>query len=206
MNYNNLRKLLNTYKLLLASGSPRRVRLLNDAGISFRQLIPDIDESNSKQFEPYQLAVHLARRKARAATNQAKDNEIILGCDTIVILNNKILGKPTSKQEAIQMLTDLAGNRHTVCSAVALVGPGENIVDGYELTDVFFKEVSFEDIENYVNSGEPMDKAGAYGIQERGVFLVDRFEGNIDNVIGLPMKLVDKLAGRLGEKLEKHGG
>jgi septum formation protein len=205
MNYNKLRKLLEKYSLVLASGSPRRVRLLNDAGIAFRQLIPDIDESNSKHLKPYELATLLAEEKSQAALVQSNNNEVILGCDTIVVLNNRILGKPSSKEEAIRMLTDLAGNKHTVCSAVALLTRESEIISDYELTDVYFKKVAKQEIENYVDSGEPMDKAGAYGIQERGVFLVDRFAGNIDNVIGLPMSLLDELAGRLVEKLKIYG-
>jgi septum formation protein len=205
MNYKNLHKLLEKYRLVLASGSPRRVKLLNEAGIGFRQVIPDIEESNSKDFKPYELATSLAEKKSRAVFKQTNDYEIILGCDTIVILNGNILGKPLSKEEAIKMLTDLTDNKHTVCSAIALMAPNGEEVSGYELTDVFFKQVSRREIVNYVDSGEPMDKAGAYGIQERGVFLVDRFDGNIDNVIGLPMALLDELAGRLEKKLKLYG-
>lgn len=206
MKYKNLQKLLTTYNLVLASGSPRRVRLLNEANISFRQIIPDIDEKNSKHLKPGELATFLAREKSNAVLEQARDNEFILGCDTIVILGEQILGKPSSRKDAVQMLQRLSGNRHTVCSAIALLVASGEIVSDLELTDVYFKAVSSEEIEEYVNTGEPLDKAGAYGIQDRGVFLVDRFAGNIDNVIGLPMALLDKLAGRLGEKMRLYDG
>ncbi len=204
--YKNLRKLLKVYELVLASGSPRRVRLLNEASIDFRQIIPHIDETNPKQLKPDELAILLARKKSQAVLEQVIDNEVILGCDTIVILNERVLGQPASKKEAAQMLTQLSGTKHTVCSAIALQAASGEIVSGFELTDVYFKNVSSEEIEDYVNTGEPLDKAGAYGIQDRGVFLVDRFAGNIDNVIGLPMTLLDELAGRLGEKMRLYAG
>jgi len=198
--YKNLHRLIHRFNLVLASGSPRRVRLLGEAGIEFRQIVPDINENNSKQLRPYELAIYLAEKKAEVVINRAKANEIILGCDTIVVLDNKILGKPSSKTEARQMLSLLAGRKHTVCSAIALRAVSGESVSGYELTDVYFKNVSAIEIEKYVNTGEPLDKAGAYGIQDKGVFLVDRFTGNIDNIIGLPMTLLDKLAGKLGKK------
>jgi len=204
--YKNLRRLLDIYNLVLASGSPRRVGLLIEAGIAFRQIIPDINEANSKQLKPYELAMLLARKKSQAVVEQINNNEVVLGCDTIVVLNEQILGKPSSKNEAVQMLAQLAGNKHTVCSAIALTTANDETAGGFELTDVYFKKVSLREIEDYAASGEPLDKAGAYGIQERGVFLVDRFVGNIDNVIGLPMTLLDELAGRLGEKLRLYAG
>jgi septum formation protein len=162
--------------------------------------VPDIDEKNNDQLKPYELATHLAEKKAESIIGRAKVGDIILGCDTIVILDNKILGKPSSKIEAQQMLSLLAGRKHTVCSAIALRTVSGEPVSGHELTDVYFKNVSPIEIEKYVDTGEPLDKAGAYGIQDTGVFLVDRFVGNIDNIIGLPMTLLDKLAGKLGEK------
>jgi len=206
MKYKNLKKLLANYKLILASGSPRRIRLLNEANISYRQIIPDINEDNSKQLKPNELATFLAREKSNAVFEQAKDNEIILGCDTIVILGEHILGKPSSKKEAVRMLKRLSGNRHTVCSAIALLAASGEMVSDFELTDVYFRAVSSDEIEDYVNTGEPMDKAGAYGMQGRGIFLVDRFAGNIDNVIGLPMALLDELAGRLSEQMRLYAG
>jgi septum formation protein len=197
MTYPNLRTLLEKYNLVLASGSPRRVGILKDNGVLFRQAIPDIDENNDSDLPPVELAVSLAEKKARAVGTRLSDSDVALGCDTIVILRGMILGKPESPAHAIEMLSSLSGNMHTVCSAIALLKKNGVKVSGYELTDVFFREVSEKQIKEYVASGEPMDKAGAYGIQELGGFLVDRIEGNIDNVIGLPMTLLDKLAGRI---------
>lgn len=161
--------------------------------------MPAIDEDNNTDIAPFELATRLAEKKAEAVRHDIHEDEIALGCDTIVVLHNEILGKPFSRDEAVAMLSSLAGQKHTVCSAVALASPCGDMVSGYELTDVYFKAVPLIDIERYVETGEPLDKAGAYGIQDKGVFLVDRVQGNIDNVIGLPMTLLDELAGKLIE-------
>ncbi|SYZ73344.1 conserved hypothetical protein [Candidatus Zixiibacteriota bacterium] len=194
--YKNIERLLKIYGLVLASGSPRRVDILNKAGIAFRQIIPNLDEKDDVDPDPCRLSTILAEAKAHCVMNQAKKNEIVLGCDTIVILNGRILGKPRSARQASQMLTALSGAEHTVCSAIALVDSGGKTVAGFETTKVYFNEVSAEAIREYIDTGEPMDKAGAYGIQGKGGFLVDRIVGNIDNVTGLPMTLLDSLAGK----------
>jgi septum formation protein len=196
-NYSNLAALLDKYELVLASGSPRRVRILKEAGIGFRQIIPDIDENGDPDIPPEQLAVHLAQKKARAVLSVVTDREVILGCDTIVVLKGKILGKPESKEHAFEILSRLSGHKHTVCSAAALSLKNGRTVSGYELTEVIFNPVTGEEIRGYIETGEPLDKAGAYGIQGFGAFLVDRYNGNLDNVIGLPMTLVNDLAGKL---------
>jgi septum formation protein len=202
--FKNILQLFNRHHLILASGSPRRVKILSDAKIPFRQIIPDIDEDNHKINDPIKLAVFLAERKSLAIKDRLADDEIALGCDTIVILKKKILGKPKSPKEAFQMLSDLSGNCHTVCSAIALMNARGIIRSGYELTDVHFNKVLKEDIYSYIGTGEPMDKAGAYGIQEEGRFLVDRIEGNLDNVIGLPMNLLEKLAAEMLTEQERY--
>jgi len=196
--------MLGRYRMVLASGSPRRVRILKEQGVSFRQLVPNIDETNGRNLPPYKLAVHLAEEKAAAVMNMVTEDEVILGCDTIVILDDEIIGKPSDQGEAAAMLGRLSGRKHTVCSAVALVSPGNGLFSGYELTEVYFNEVSRQAIEAYVVTGEPLDKAGAYGIQGRGVFLVDTIRGNIDNVIGLPMTLVNELAGKVMGGRNRH--
>lgn len=200
MNYKYLSHLIENRKLILASGSPRRVQILTEAGISFHQIIADIDENNNLNLHPFDLAVWLSGQKASAVAGKASPDDIILGCDTIVVLDKQVLGKPLDKEMAIEMLTALSGRKHTVCSAVVLKS-GKEMVGGYELTDVYFRTTSREDIVKYVETGEPMDKAGAYGIQDIGVFLVDRVTGNIDNVIGMPMTLLERCAGELALKL-----
>ncbi len=183
----------------MASGSPRRVFLLQEAGIEFRQIIPDIHEDNNLHTEPYRLATILAEKKAEAVLDKISGDEIALGCDTIVILDGKILGKPVSPADAVDMLTQMSGRMHVVCSAVALMDKGRNLASGFELTDVYFNAVTERQIIDYVETGEPLDKAGSYGIQDLGVFLVDRIVGNIDNVIGLPLVLLDGIAGKMAE-------
>ncbi len=197
MTYSNLSNLLRRYRLVLASGSPRRIGILRNCGVSFRQIIPDIDEGNNIDMNPTQLATLLSERKALAVKSMIFVDEIALGCDTIVILKGEVLGKPASPTQAFEMLTSLSGQMHTVCSAIALMNNRGKVVSGFELTDVYFRDVSPAEIDEYVKSGEPLDKAGAYGIQELGGFLVDRIVGNIDNVIGLPMTLLDRLAGEM---------
>lgn len=197
MNYKNIDLLLMHFNLVLASGSPRRVRLLKDENIPFRQITPEIDENNFNHSNPYDSAVHLAEQKARVIMSRINSGDVVLGCDTIVVLKDQVLGKPSSADEAVKMLTQLSGNMHTVCSAIALLTLDGDLISGYELSNVFFKKVSIERIKQYVETGEPLDKAGSYGIQDRGVFLVDRVEGNIDNVIGLPLALLDEFAGKL---------
>lgn len=179
--------------------------MLTEAGIEFRKITPQIQEDNNLHSDPYQLAQILAVRKSEAVKEMIAIDEIALGCDTIVVLDNEILGKPSSKDEAFSMLAALSGQKHTVCSAIALLTATGESVGGFELTDVYFRSVCSSDIEKYIDSGEPLDKAGAYGIQDRGVFLVDRVVGNIDNVIGLPRTLLDELAGKLAEEKGLYG-
>lgn len=205
MNYFNLNRLLTDYRLILASSSPRRVKLLKEAGLEFIQMIPNIDENNRDWSDPFKMASILAHKKAEAISQNAPENSVVLGCDTIVVIGQEVLGKPNSHDEALEMLTRLSGNCHTVCSAISL-----NQVNGpkfadYELTDVYFYRTDKSKLIDYILTGEPLDKAGAYGIQGAGGFLVDRIEGNLDNVIGLPMKLLEELAGRIIKYKESDG-
>jgi septum formation protein len=199
--YSDLNKLLKKQHLVLASGSPRRVRLLQEAGIKFRQIISEIDEPNHLHSDPYKTAMILAGMKIAEVKDKLKPREVGLGCDTIVVINDKILGKPTSPAHALEMLMELSGYRHTVCSAIALRSQDGPMVEGYETTEVYFNEIKRSRLEEYVRTEEPLDKAGAYGIQGLGGFLVDRIEGNLDNVIGLPLILLNDLAAQLNAKL-----
>jgi len=203
--YLNLNRLLIKNKLILASGSPRRVKLLNEAGIDFEQIIPDIDENGDDWKDPSRMASILAQKKAESVSHKISGNSIVLGCDTIVVIRNEVLGKPNSPDEALEMLLKLSGRRHTVCSAISLYKADGPMFTGHELTDVYFYNIDRARLLKYVETGEPLDKAGAYGIQGAGGFLVDRIEGNLDNVIGLPMKLLDKLAGRIIKYKESDG-
>ncbi len=199
--YSNLNKLLEKRHLVLASGSPRRVRLLHEAGVKFRQIVSEIDEPNHLHSDPYMVSMILAGMKIAAVKDRLKPQEVGLGCDTIVVINNKILGKPISPVNALEMLMELSGQCHTVCSAIVLYSRDGQTVEGYETTKVYFNDIDRPRLEKYVRAGEPLDKAGAYGIQGLGGFLVDRIEGNLDNVIGLPLLLLNDLAAQLNAKL-----
>ncbi|MDH3891839.1 MAG: Maf family protein [candidate division Zixibacteria bacterium] len=197
MTAESLKQLALRYRLVLGSGSPRRVRLLGETGVAFEQIIPDVREDHKPGEDPYDFAQRVAGEKALWVAEHADAEAIVLGCDTIVVLGNQLLGKPTDKADALRILTSLSGRQHVVCTGVALTYRGSIAASGYELTKVFFNSVSAQQLEAYIDSGEPMDKAGAYGIQGMGAFLVDRIEGRLDNVIGLPRLLLDNLAERL---------
>lgn len=151
------------------------------------------------------MAASLAQEKAKAVSRNVTGNYVVLGCDTIVVIDKEVLGKPNSPEEALEMLTKLSGNCHTVCSAISLQLVNGPVFTDYELTNVYFCENDKSQLMEYITSGEPLDKAGAYGIQGAGGFLVDRIDGNLDNVIGLPMKLLDKLAGQIIKYKESDG-
>ncbi len=195
MKYKDLLQLAKQYRLVLGSGSPRRARLLEELGIKFRKMVPEIDESVRDGEHPISYALRLAEEKAESITRGLKDDEIVMSVDTIVVLDDVILGKPSTEDEAFETLSRLAGHTHYVCTALALADRDGLACSGTEQTEVNFNEVTPEQIREYIATGEPMDKAGAYGIQGMGAFLVDSIEGNLDNVIGLPRTLLNRLAG-----------
>lgn len=195
MKYNDLLKLAQQYRLVLGSGSPRRARLLEELGIKYRQIVPRIDESVQDGEQPCPYALRLAEEKAESVVERIKGDEIVLAGDTIVVLDEVILGKPLNEEGAFETLTRLAGRTHYVCTALALADSDGLALSGTEQTEVTFNQVAPEQIREYIATGEPMDKAGAYGIQGMGAFLVDSIQGNLDNVIGLPRTLLNRLAG-----------
>jgi len=194
MNYKFIRQLAQQYEIILGSKSPRRVTLLKEIGINFSQIIPHIEEKQQSDERPSDFAQRLAQDKALWVAKQVEDKQLVISCDTIVVLNDQVLGKPVDNDDAFKILSTLIGKRHIVCTALALANKGKILAYGYELTNVFFKKASEEQLRNYIITGEPKDKAGAYGIQGMGGFLVDRIEGNLDNVIGLPRQLLGNLA------------
>lgn len=201
MKYKNLKVLADKFGLILASGSPRRYDLLKEVDLNFEKIVPSVDETDNSDEQAYDYAERLAVEKALAVSSSNSSDSIVLGCDTTVVLNNKILGKPIDETDALRILSELSGHQHVVCTAVAFSRGNELLKSGYELTEVYFNKVTKEQILGYIQSGEPMDKAGAYGIQGMGAFLVDRIEGNLDNVIGLPRTLLEKFAGEIIEQL-----
>ncbi|MBN1212939.1 MAG: septum formation protein Maf [candidate division Zixibacteria bacterium] len=205
MNFKYLLQLAEKRSIILGSSSPRRYRLLKESGVAFTQVIPHTEETRLENEPPCRYTLRLAEEKALEVAGQAGDDTIVIGADTVVSIGNEILEKPSDKADAHRILSYLSGKQHEVCTALALTAEGRVVASGYEITEVFFNEVTGEQIENYIASGEPMDKAGAYGIQGMGAFLVDRIKGNLDNVIGFPCHLLDRLAGETLNKLQLLG-
>jgi septum formation protein len=173
--------------LTLASASPRRAALLREAGFEFDVAAPRVDESVPPGMSPAEAALQLAVRKARAV-----EAPLVLAADTLIDLDGEILGKPRDADDAHWMLGALAGRAHAVVTGVA-VRRGARTRAAAERTVVRFRDLSPSEIEAYVATGEPLDKAGAYAIQGGARGFVERFEGPLDNVIGLPMGLVRRL-------------
>lgn len=175
-------------EIILASASPRRKELLSTAGLEFTVKIADVEEIIPENATPYEVVKSLALQKAQAV---AKDNpdSVVIGSDTVVALDGVILGKPKDEEDAVRMLTALSGRTHTVYTGVALIH-GERIRNFCEATEVKFYPLTEEEICSYVATKEPMDKAGAYGIQGKGCVLVEKIIGDYFNVVGLPVSKV----------------
>ena len=197
MTYKTIIQLAQQYDIILASGSPRRVQLLEEIPIPFQQLIPKIDETIFPNENSHQFALRMAVQKGDSLASCLTDNQLAISSDTIVILDGTVLGKPTDEQDALHILTSLSGKRHEVATAIAITNNKNLLAKDFESTIVYFNTVSQNQIEAYIATKEPMDKAGAYGIQGMGAFLVDRIDGNLDNVIGMPRRLLSKLAKQL---------
>ncbi len=177
--------------LILASASPRRQELLRQAGIAFEACPAHIAEERGVNEAPVAYACRLAREKAEALAQQFP-GRYVLGADTIVVVDDHVLEKPRDLDDAVRMLRLLSGRRHQVTTAVSLVGPGCNETRS-STTEVFFRELTDEEILNYVRSGEPMDKAGAYAIQGGAGPWVQRIQGEYSTVVGLPLFLVTEM-------------
>jgi septum formation protein len=181
--------------LVLASASPRRQELLRNAGISFVVKPADIDETPLPNESPRDCAERLAREKA-LAVSKTRPNDLVLGADTIVVVDDVILGKPRDADDACRMLRLLSGRVHQVITGVCLVKSGardQGVVTSSETTLVTMIELPDDEIEKYVATGEPMDKAGAYAIQGMASRWIPRVEGDYSNVVGLPVALVYRM-------------
>lgn len=184
--------------LVLASGSPRRKSILTELGLAFTIQVSNIEEVINPDLAPADLAVDLARQKVLSVSHNG--GKVYLGCDTIVVLDSLVLTKPVDEADALQILRKLAGNTHSVFTGLALFDSRlPTCLTGYDESRVTFNNWGDEKLLEYIGTGEPMDKAGAYGIQGMGRFLVDTVEGNIDNVIGLPLGVLEHLAGKYRE-------
>ena len=172
--------------LYLASGSPRRQELLTQLGVAFERIVTGIEEKRAEGESAQQYVSRLAREKALAGVAQVPRDLPVLGADTIVILNGEVLEKPHDDEHAFKMLSKLSGQTHQVMTAVALADR-QQVLDCLVVTDVTFRVLTEEDIAGYIASGEPIDKAGAYGIQGLGGCFVRKINGSYHAVVGLPL-------------------
>lgn len=191
--------------LLLASASPRRADLLRRLGLAF-EVSPALVDETPPQLPVAEAVVAVATRKAEAArrAHNGKSRPFILAADTAVVLADEWLGKPRDAAEAREMLHRLSGREHLVVTGVAVVSPREEQFTGAATTRVEFDSLSKEQVEAYVATGEPLDKAGAYGIQGAAAAFVRRVDGDYSNVVGLPIRLALHLLHRAGYPLPPH--
>ena len=184
--------------IILASKSPRRRALLEQMGVrDFRIVTPDIDEHMDRDLPPAELVRQISLEKAQAVAAQADPNTVVIAADTVVALDGVVLGKPADKEEAFRMLSLLSGNRHQVYTGLTVLR-GEQVFSQWEETAVTFRSLTAEEIEAYIATGEPMDKAGAYGIQGYGALFIEGISGDYYNVMGLPVCRLGQILGQLG--------
>ena len=180
---------------ILASASPRRKELLTKIVRDFEVVISNFDEDSVEfngDIEEYVKT--LARGKAQSVAEQANKDSIIIAADTIVVIDGKVLGKPNNEDDAYNMLKLLSNKVHRVYSGIAVINTTNNIIKNEAIcTEVKFSELTHEDIRNYINSKEPLDKAGAYGIQGLGALFVEKINGCYYNVVGLPLNMLNKI-------------
>ena len=191
-------------RIVLASNSPRRKELLRQIGVPFEQIASPVAEPQPGGFDPDRHVVHSARAKARAVRNLLERDgatvgpTIVIGADTVVSVDGDMLGKPADENQSREMLRRLSGRVHQVYTGVVVIRPDCSELAASVVTDVSIKALSPREVENYAASGEPLDKAGAYGIQGLAARFVERVEGCYYNVVGLPLS-------RLCEMLEEAG-
>lgn len=187
--------------IVLASNSPRRKELLERIGIKdFKVSAPNVDESVEPGLSPAEIVEQLSRRKAGAAAKRAGPNDLIIAADTVVALDGAVLGKPRDEADAFAMLTALSGREHHVYTGVTVLR-GDEAVTQHEETAVAFRDIGPGEIRGYIATGEPMDKAGSYGIQGVGALLVSGIRGDYCNVMGLPVFRLGRILGQFGVKL-----
>ena len=183
-------------RIVLASGSPRRQELLQRMGISdFTIRVPQVEEYFPAGLTPQETVCYISREKSQAV--DAAEDEIVITADTMVFLDDRKLGKPADEREALEMLTALQGRRHTVCTGVTVRRGGEILTESAS-TDVYFRPAAEAELRGYIRTGEPMDKAGAYGVQGLGALLVERLDGDFFNVMGLPVLRLSRMLERFG--------
>ncbi len=181
-------------KIILASTSPRRRELLKQAGFSFDICPPDYEEHMENKLFSYEFIKSIAENKGKSVIKTIKDSAAVISADTVVIYDNKILGKPKNYEEAYTMLTTLKGKSHKVVTAVCVIDhdSGKKIINT-ETSEVVFNNVADEEIKEYINNFKPYDKAGSYGIQELPSNFVKEIKGDYDNIVGLPVRMLIKM-------------
>ena len=183
--------------IILASQSPRRKELLKQMGLAYRVVVAEIDEHMERDLPPDKLVEAISAEKAAAVAAGEGPESVIIAADTVVALDGEVLGKPHSEAQAAEMLGKLSGREHQVYTGFT-VRQGERIVTDHQRSEVWFRSLSKQEIAAYMATGEPMDKAGAYGIQGLGSLLVEGIHGDYFNVMGLPVCM-------LGQTLKKFG-
>lgn len=186
-------------RIVLASGSPRRQELLTRIGIrDFTVRVPQVEEWYPQGLTPPEIVSYISREKSQAVPSE--EDEIVITADTMVFLDDQRLGKPQDEADALRMLTALQGRRHTVCTGVT-VRQGDRVLTESEATGVIFRPAEESELRAYIATGEPMDKAGSYGVQGKGALLVERLEGDFFNVMGLPVLRLSRMLAQFGIKL-----
>ncbi len=188
-------------RIVLASGSPRRKMLLEQIGLKFEIVKSDFKEKVNSSMEPGELVKFLSMQKAKIVGSKYK-NSIIVAADTIIVLNNEIIGKPKTEKEAIKILRLLSGKAHTVITGLTVLDSTNNkaVTKSVE-TKVFFRKLKSSEIENYIKLENTLDKAGAYGIQGIGSLLIEKIEGDYFNVVGLPLSTLHETLKNFGVNL-----
>lgn len=186
-------KAVKNMKIVLASASPRRKEILENLGLEFEICPSDVDESIKETMSPEDAVIEVSKRKALSCLEKYKKDALVISADTVVCLDNKIIGKPKDKEDAFDILKSLSGKEHFVFTGYTLLEE-DKIVTGAVKTKVVFKELSDEEILWYIDTKEPLDKAGAYGIQGKGSVFVKEISGDYLNVVGLPVsEIFDKI-------------
>ena len=189
-------------KIILASNSPRRKKILTDLGLEFDVIPSNFEEKLETDIFSYDLIEDLATQKACDVVNRVDNDKIVLGADTVVVLHNKILGKPRDKKDAFDMLSELSGNTHMVVTSLCGINTKTNRAALLSTTSyVRFKNLTKEIINHYIEEFNPLDKAGSYGIQELPDGILDKYEGSFDNIVGLDPQAVLSVLEKLGYQL-----
>jgi septum formation protein len=185
--------------IVLASKSPRRKELLERLNLDFEIVVSQVDEDSYKKNTPQEYVEKLAYEKAKSVLQLVNKDSIIIGSDTVVVYNNNILGKPRNEKQAYEYIKKLSGNKHLVYSGLCIIdNKANNHIICHEVTEVYMKDLNDYEINSYIRTGEPLDKAGAYGIQGIGAIFVEKIVGDYYNVMGLPLNKLYKGLNEIG--------